>query len=52
MNTLERESDKLKKELALFVEKMQLAGINITTIKKPTDAGTSISTEDLNTIYH
>lgn len=52
MKTAERESDKLKKELALFVEKMQLAGINIMTIKKPTDATTSISPENLQTIYH
>lgn len=37
------EADKLRRELALFVDKMQLAGINIQTIKKPTDAGTSIS---------
>ena len=39
----EKQSDILRKELAQFVEKMQLAGINITTIKKPIDAGTSIS---------
>ncbi|MEK4024444.1 hypothetical protein [Sporosarcina sp. FSL W7-1283] len=39
----ERQSDKLRKELALFVEKMQLAGIDIVAIKKPIDVGASIS---------
>ncbi|MEK4025832.1 hypothetical protein [Sporosarcina sp. FSL W7-1283] len=39
----EKQSDKLRKELAQFVAKMQLEGIDIMTIKKPIDAGTSIS---------
>ncbi|WP_153732741.1 hypothetical protein [Sporosarcina obsidiansis] len=39
----EKQSDKLRKELPLFVERMQLAGINIVAIKKPIDAVTSIS---------
>lgn len=39
----ESEADKLRKELALFVKKMQQAGIDITTIKKPIDVGASIS---------
>ncbi|WP_268777895.1 hypothetical protein [Sporosarcina koreensis] len=36
------EEKQLRKELAAFVEKMRQAGIDVTTIKKPTDAGTSI----------
>lgn len=47
----ERGQAEQKKDLALFVKKMQLAGVNIVTIKKPTDARTSISREDLHTIY-
>lgn len=34
--------NKLRRDLAAFVEKMKRAGIDVTTIKKPTDAGTSI----------
>lgn len=36
------EEKQLRKELAAFVEKMKRAGIDVTTIKKPTDAVTSI----------
>lgn len=43
MKTYEKESYKLRRELALFVEKMQLSGINVKTIKKPIDVGPSIS---------
>ncbi|MEK4026329.1 hypothetical protein ABZ756_13600 [Mammaliicoccus sciuri] len=39
----EKQSEKLRKELAKFVEKMQLEGIDIMTIKKPIDVGASIS---------
>ena len=39
----ERQSDKLRKELAQFVAKMQLEGIDIMAIKKPIDVGASIS---------
>lgn len=42
MKTIERESDKLRKELAAFVEKMRRAGIDVQAIKKPTDVGASI----------
>lgn len=35
---MKRESDKLREELALFVKKMQLAGIRIESIKKPISA--------------
>jgi len=32
----------LRRDLEAFVEKMRRAGIDVTTIKKPTDAVTSI----------
>ena len=32
----------LRRDLEAFVEKMKQAGIDVTTIKKPTDAATSI----------
>ncbi|MGE7546075.1 hypothetical protein [Sporosarcina newyorkensis] len=38
MKTIEKQSDKLRRELTLFVDKMQLAGIDIVTIKKPISA--------------
>ncbi|WP_342537302.1 hypothetical protein [Sporosarcina sp. FSL K6-3508] len=34
----EKQSEKLRKELALFVEKMQLEGVDIMAIKKTTSA--------------
>lgn len=36
------EEKQLRKDLAAFVEKMKRAGIDVTTIKKPTDVGPSI----------
>jgi uncharacterized protein with von Willebrand factor type A (vWA) domain len=36
------EEKQLRKDLAAFVDKMRRAGIDVTTIKKPTDAVTSI----------
>ncbi|WP_157118658.1 MULTISPECIES: hypothetical protein [unclassified Sporosarcina] len=52
MEVQEKESDKLRRDLTLFVKKMQLAGIDIVAIKKPTDAGTSIGNENLHTIHY
>lgn len=39
---MKTESELLKEELAKFVRKMEQAGIDIKTIKKPINAGTSI----------
>lgn len=36
------EEKQLRNDLTAFIEKMKRAGIDVTTIKKPTDAGTSI----------
>lgn len=39
---MKTEEKLLRKDLAVFVEKMKQAGYDLKTIKKPTDAGTSI----------
>lgn len=43
---MKTEAELLRKEMAAFVERMRRAGINVTTIKKPTDAITSIGNEN------
>ena len=39
---LKKEEKLLRQDLAIFIEKMKKAGIDLKAIKKPTDAGTSI----------